>query len=67
LALVGLIFVFGKNGDSVVGATAGSAIAVPFTLFLSIIELIVAFIQAFIFTILSASYFAAATEEHAHH
>jgi F-type H+-transporting ATPase subunit a len=67
LALVGLVFVFGKNGASIGGASAGAAIAVPFTLFLSIIELIVAFIQAFIFTILSASYFAAATEEHAHH
>ncbi len=66
LALVGLIFVFGKNGASVGGASAGTLVAVPFTLFLSIIELIVAFIQAFIFTILSASYFAAATEEHAH-
>jgi F-type H+-transporting ATPase subunit a len=66
LALVGLIFVFGKNGESMGGATAGAAVSVPFTLFLNVIELIVAFIQAFIFTILSASYFAAATEEHHH-
>jgi F-type H+-transporting ATPase subunit a len=66
LALVGLIFVFGDYGKSVAGSSAGAAIAVPFTLFLSVIELIVAFIQAFIFTILSASYFAAATEEHHH-
>lgn len=67
LALVGLIFVFGKNGESVAGASAGAAVSVPFTLFLNVIELIVAFIQAFIFTILSASYFAAATEEHHDH
>jgi F-type H+-transporting ATPase subunit a len=66
LALVSLIFVFGNVGKSLLGATAGTFVAVPFTLFLSIIELVVAFIQAFIFTILSASYFAAATEEHHH-
>jgi F-type H+-transporting ATPase subunit a len=67
LALVGLIFVFGQYGESVAGASAGAAVAVPFTLFLNVIELIVAFIQAFIFTILSASYFASATEEHHEH
>jgi len=37
---------------------------VPFTLFLSVIEIIVAFIQAYIFTILTASYIGAATEDH---
>lgn len=67
LALVGLIFVFGDYGKSVAGASAGAFVAVPFTLFLNVIELIVAFIQAFIFTILSASYFASATEEHHDH
>lgn len=66
LALVGLIFVFGNAGQSVGGATAGALVAVPFTLFLNVIELIVALIQAFIFTILSASYLGAATESHGH-
>jgi F-type H+-transporting ATPase subunit a len=66
LALVGLIFVFGNAGESMMGATAGTFLAVPFTLFLSVIELIVAFIQAFIFTILVASYIGGAIEEHHH-
>jgi F-type H+-transporting ATPase subunit a len=66
LSLVGLIFVFGNAGKSIAGASAGIAVAVPFTLFLNVIELIVAMIQAFIFTILSASYIGAAIEEHHH-
>ncbi len=66
LSLIGLIFVFGENGRNLAGGITGAFVGGLFTLFLSIIELIVAFIQAFIFTILSASYFAAATEEHHH-
>lgn len=42
---------------------AAAAVVVPFTLALSMIELLVAFIQAFIFT-LSAVYISLATEEH---
>jgi F-type H+-transporting ATPase subunit a len=66
LSLVGLIFVFGNAGQNMAGASAGAIVAVPFTMFLNVIELIVAFIQAFIFAILSASYIGAATEEHHH-
>jgi F-type H+-transporting ATPase subunit a len=66
MSLVGLIFVFGNAGESIGGATAGAIIAVPFTIFMNAIELIVAFIQAFIFAILSASYIGAAVEE-GHH
>jgi len=63
---VGLIFLFGKSGDSAAG-TAGGAVAATFlTIFMMAIELLVAFIQAFVFTILTASYLGAATEE-AHH
>ncbi|MFK7947815.1 MAG: F0F1 ATP synthase subunit A [Saprospiraceae bacterium] len=67
LSLVGLVFVFGNAGESIGGAAAGAAIAVPFTIFMNAIELIVAFIQAFIFAILSASYIGAAVEEGHHH
>ncbi len=66
LNLISLIFVFGKVGTNLMGATAGTLMAVPFTLFMNIIEFVVALIQAFIFTILSASYIGAATEEHHH-
>lgn len=67
LSLVGLIFVFGQAGESLGGALGGMAVAIPFTLFMNVIEIIVAFIQAFIFTVLAASYIGAAVEEgHGH-
>lgn len=66
LSLVGLIFIFGKVGANVAGAAGGAAVAVPFVLFMNLIELLVAFLQAFIFTILSALYIGMAVEE-THH
>ena len=56
LALISLIFVF----ESVAVAPA----SIIFVLFISVIELLVAFIQAFIFTILSALFIGMAIEEH---
>ena len=66
LSLIGLIFQFGNNGASVGGSAVGALIAVPFTLVMNILELFVAFLQAFIFTLLSALYIGAAVEEHHH-
>ncbi len=63
LSLVSLIFVFGNAGQSLGGSLGGVAISVPFTLFISVIELLVAFLQAFIFTILSAVFIGMAIEE----
>lgn len=61
---VGLIFVFAQgNWGGVLGTSIGSGLL---TVFMMSIELLVAFIQAFVFTILTASYIGAATEE-AHH
>ena len=63
---VGLIFVFNNNGESIpatIGAGIGSTLL---TMFMMAIELLVAFIQAFVFAILTASYIGAAIEE-AHH
>lgn len=59
LSLLSLIFIL----KSVFVA----GIAVPFVLFISIIELVVGFIQAFIFTILSALFIGMAVEEHKEH
>ena len=56
MSLIGLLFVF--NNWLARGAFFG------LTLFLSIIELLVAFLQAYIFTMLSALYFGFAVEEH---
>ncbi len=67
LSLVSLIFVFGNAGQSIGGSTVGAFIAVPFTLFISVIELMVAFIQAFIFTTLTATFIGMAIEEHHDH
>ena len=66
LSFVGLIFIFGKMGRSIGGAAAGLVMSVPLTIFIMAIELLVAFIQAYVFTLLVASYIGAATEE-AHH
>ncbi len=66
LSLIGLIFLFGKNGQNVGGAAVGAVIGGLFTAFMNLIELLVAFLQAFIFAILSASYIGAAVEE-GHH
>ena len=58
MSLLGLIVVF-KNW------IAGPAFF-GFTLFISVIEILVAFLQAYIFTLLSALYIGMAVEEHHH-
>lgn len=66
IIFVSLIFIFGDAGNSVGGSVFGSIVAVPLTLFMMAIELLVAFIQAFVFCILTASYIGAAIEDHHH-
>jgi F-type H+-transporting ATPase subunit a len=66
LSFIGLIFIFGQSGANFGGGLIGTAMAIPLTLFMMAIELIVAFVQAFVFTILTASYIGAAIEEHHH-
>jgi F-type H+-transporting ATPase subunit a len=67
LSFVGLIFIFGKSGQNFSGSLIGTGLAIPLTLFMMAIELIVAFIQAYVFTILTASYIGAAVEDHDDH
>jgi len=64
---IGLIFLFGNNGTNMIGAAGASVASVLLSLFMMALELLVAFIQAFVFTILTASYIGAATEEHHAH
>jgi F-type H+-transporting ATPase subunit a len=45
------------------GSIAGILAATPLTLFMMALELLVAFLQAFIFVMLSATYFGMALEE----
>ncbi|MBK9175308.1 MAG: F0F1 ATP synthase subunit A [Flavobacteriales bacterium] len=65
LSFFSLIFVF---GESSAGAGFGVAIGSwAFTVFMTCLELLVAFIQAYVFTFLSAMYIGAAVEEPHHH
>ena len=64
LAFFSLIFIFGNGGESA-GAGIGVGIASwAFTVFMMALELLVAFLQAYVFTLLSAIYFGSAVEEH---
>ena len=65
LSLVSLIFIFNSTGQ-LGGGPGGIAIAVPFVFALNFMELLVAFLQAFIFTLLTALYIGSAVEEHHH-
>ena len=65
LGFVSLIFIFGA-----ISATIGygvSVVSVAFMIFMNLLELLVAFIQAYVFTLLSALYFGLATIEPEHH
>jgi F-type H+-transporting ATPase subunit a len=67
LSLIGLVFVFGNNGTNLGGGIAGAVIGGAFTAFMNLIELLVAFLQAFVFSLLTASYIGAAVDEgHGH-
>jgi len=58
LSLIALVFIFQTWTIGIV--------SVLFGLFMNMVELLVAFIQAFVFTLLSAIYFGLAVEEHGH-
>jgi len=62
LGFFSLIFIFG-NLNTYAGF-AVSPISVIFTIFMTTLELLVSFIQAYVFTFLSALYFGMAVEEH---
>lgn len=62
---ISLIFIFGKFG---IGLGYGvSVFSVSFSIFLDLLEILVAFIQAYVFVLLSALYFGMATEVPEHH
>ncbi|MES2620970.1 MAG: F0F1 ATP synthase subunit A [Bacteroidota bacterium] len=68
LSFFALIFIFGQMSA---GAGFGvSIVSVAFTVFMGCLELLVAFLQAYVFVLLSAMYFGSAVEEphhEAHH
>jgi len=64
LGFMSLIFIFGKMN---LGMGYGvSVLSVLFAVFMSMLEILVAFLQAYVFTLLSALYFGMAVEEHEH-
>jgi F-type H+-transporting ATPase subunit a len=63
--LVALIFLMSSLFNPIVGV-ATSVIAVLFSIFIIIVDVLVSFIQAYIFTLLSAMYFGMATSDNKH-
>lgn len=61
LGFYSLIFIFGEMSTGL--GYGVSVVSIAFTIFMTILELLVAFIQAYVFTLLSALYFGMATEE----
>ena len=62
---VAMIFIFGKS----MGVEAGlgvSVVSVLFSIFMLLLDVLVSFIQAYVFTLLSALYFGMAAPEHHH-
>ena len=64
LSFFSLIFIFGEMNTGL--GFGVSIVSVGFVIFMTVLELLVAFLQAFVFTLLSAIYFGAAIEEHDH-
>ncbi len=62
LGFFSLIFIFGAMSPTL--GYAVSPLSVAFTVFMSLLELLVAFLQAYVFTLLSAIYIGMAVEEH---
>ena len=64
LGFFSLIFIFGAMKPSI--GYAVTPLSVGFTVFMSMLELLVAFLQAFVFTLLTSIYIGMAVEEHHH-
>jgi F-type H+-transporting ATPase subunit a len=62
LGFISLIYIFAQMSSGL--AYGVSLVSIAFNVFMTFLELLVAFIQAFVFTFLSAIYFGMAVEEH---
>lgn len=65
-SLISLIFVASNNGVNAVAGWSVAPISVAFVLFIFLIEILVAFLQAYIFTLLSAVFIGLAVKEEDH-
>ncbi len=66
LSFTSLVFIFGQGGDALAAGYGVGIFSTAFMIFMYCLELLVAFLQAFVFTLLAAIYFGEATHE-AHH
>jgi F-type H+-transporting ATPase subunit a len=65
LSLISLIFIMGKNGASPIAGITIAPISVAFSLFVNVLEIFVALLQAYIFTLLTSLFIGlAAHSEH---
>jgi len=65
VSLLGMIFIFAAKIGTVAG-WGSILVAIPMTIFIYLLKILVSFIQAYIFTMLSALYIGFAVEEHGH-
>jgi F-type H+-transporting ATPase subunit a len=65
LSFFSLIFIFGEMSTGL--GIGVSVVSLAFTIFMTFLELLVAFLQAYVFTLLSAIYIGSALEEHHEH
>ncbi len=66
VSIIGLIFIFSARISPVVGGLA-APVAIAITIFVYLLKIMVSFVQAYIFTMLSAVFIGMAAEEHHHH
>ena len=66
LSLINLIFIFGKSGENPIAGYGVAPLTIAFSLFVNLLEIFVSFLQAYIFTLLTALFvgFAAHSEHH---
>jgi F-type H+-transporting ATPase subunit a len=65
LSLISLIFIMGKNGASPIAGITIAPVSVAFSLFVNVLEIFVALLQAYIFTLLTSLFIGlAAHSEH---
>lgn len=68
LSITSMVFILGEVGKNMGGSIMGGAIAIPLLIFVNAMELFVAFLQAYVFTLLTSIFIGIAQEEHsAHH
>lgn len=66
LALIGLIFILGEGGTNIAGGLGIAPLTLAFGLFIFCLEVLVAAVQAYVFTLLTAVFIGQAMEDHSH-